>query len=238
MLLPLRWGGGAGGSPGSPCRGRPCRSEQRRVEARPPPPPPILWPFVLSHVCEYAQVCNDPDIGEERIAQVLAEDPRKYAGDVARRMAALRDEQRALPHKCHTGNVVLAAWAAATRHGGRKRILRKGAPAPEPKRRRRQEGLKSRCLRCARMVPAAMLVEHRKRCHQPGGLKEVIACPLCEARVRKDVISRHQKSHACMEASGRLPGARSRSGAGHRKATGALSAGGRPINRGRGGTGS
>ena len=152
-------------------------------------PPPtfvftrVIWPCVLIHLCEVAQV--ERDIPAQDLQRVFSSIPRVIAGVIHTRTVALQSEER---HSigCHAVLVTRAAIAACNETY--EDIARRdvtGGPGPRkdhdpPRILKRPAECSDRARSQVLKKPAFMMI-----------------CPRCGSEVRNDVISRHMATPKC-----------------------------------------
>ena len=148
----------------------------------------VFWPCVLIHLCEVGQMLRD--LVAEDLERVLSAHARVTTSAVQARTASLQNEERN-SLGCHAVLVTRAAVQACDEHHKevvQTTLCRFREPAPGkakwPAHTLKRPAQHSGRARLATLKKPAMMM----------------ACPICGAEVRNDVIARHMQTPKCKRA--------------------------------------
>lgn len=152
----------------------------------------VLPAMVCVHMCEFAQVLNDPAFGAKAISQIIGLDLATYKHVVDKVVSDLSTEDPSKPGRtqCHL-QILLTELKPLSQgdHGADgASVAAAGTSAAVPERTeedQKREGASS---------------SHRKKYQKLQWqieAKRTVRCSICGREVRKDVMSRHQKTELC-----------------------------------------
>ena len=176
----------------------------------------IPAPMVFVHICEYAQVISDPELGEDVIRDIVSMERATYQDVVDQVMADLAAENTNEPGRVKSHTQIILKKVAGLRSadtssavaGGHNLVPAIEGPSSAPagaKTRPKSAGAKSRsCKRPGRSQQGRrpdrslqVKAKTKLKMQWQVNAKVLLRCEVCGRTVRKDVIARHQQTEVC-----------------------------------------